>query len=183
MEYNGDGKAEPRRRARLRTFHPFSLWLLDAGGTYLEHIEHDHRPHAREFLIPHPRPPAFKAGLIPLHHAPCAEESHDPRTRLKGTEHDRHSAIFENMRNGLNTRPSGVDVGTEIGVQDAEGCCRETFGGEVDVAAGQWGRSSEKDGLLQGPLRKVGLDGGVILHHCAEPGQRLTRMTRREYQW
>jgi hypothetical protein len=94
---------------------------LHTFEAYLENIQQDNRPHTGELLIPHFRQPPFKAWLVPLDNAPRAEESHNARTGLKGAEHDGHSAVLKDVRDGLDPGPGGIDVGAEIGVEDAEG--------------------------------------------------------------
>lgn len=72
------------------------------------------------------------------------------------------------MRYGLDTRPGGIDIGAEIGVDDTKGCRGKALGGEVNMAASQWGRSGKEHCLLQGPFCKVRLDRGVVFDHGVE---------------
>ena len=87
---------------------------------HLKNVEQDDCSRASDLLVTHPLQPPFEARLIPLDNTSSAEEPHDARTRLKGTEHDRYAAIFKDMGDGLVAGTGSIDVAAEIGIKYAE---------------------------------------------------------------
>ena len=91
-----------------------------ARKTYFENIQQNHRPSTLDPLLPHLFQQPVEPRIIPLDNLPHTEESHDPRTLGKRTEHDRDPTIFIHVTDTLAARTGGIDVGGVVGTGDRE---------------------------------------------------------------
>lgn len=107
-------------------------------ATHLPDLQFDNRPRPSHPVLSHFRhhfsEPWF---IIPLYHLSPAEKPHNPWAYFKGAKHDRHATVFVDMRHRLASGARGIDICRRIGRENGECGRRETFGGDINVRAGE----------------------------------------------
>ena len=116
---------------------------------HFEDIESNHRPRALDPLHAHLVDQGPEPRLIPFDHRARAEEAQDPGRRQEGAEHDGDPPVFVEVADGLAPGAGSIDVGGVVRIEDGKGRRGETFGGDVDVFAGQRRRGCEEYLLFQ----------------------------------
>lgn len=85
-------------------------------------------PRAVDPVLLHAVQHDIELGVVPLYDSAFAEPPHDSRAFVKRAEHNRCSAVFVQMADGLDAGACGVHVGDMVAIEDAKSRRRQSLG-------------------------------------------------------